>query len=568
MMFLNLPDSALDCLDWPWSGYEPYYQNLAERTIDENSVDAWLADWSHITELFFEVYQRLYVAITANTADKRTEQRYNAFLDGVYPAVMEAEQQLKEKLLASGLEPVGFFIPLRNLRAEASLFCQANLSFLAQELKLSSEYDRVIGAQTITWEGKELTITQLAPVFQEQDRERREQAWRLAAERQLSDRQEINELWSRFMEVRREIARNAGEPDYRAYRWKQLLRFDYSPQDSEHFHQAIERVMVPAARRIYEKRRCKLDVPVLRPWDLDVDPLGRPPLRPFERIDQLEDGVHAIYKHIDATLGDYFEVMRNERLLDLENRKDKAPGGYCTEFPLIRRPFIFMNSVGLHSDVLTLLHEGGHAFHVFETARLPYFQQKQVGMEFAEVASMSMELLAYPYLTRQFGGFYSPSEAARACIEQLNEIICFWPYMAVVDAFQHWVYMNHSAASNPANCDARWGELWDQYMTGIDWSGLENERVTGWQRKLHIHQNPFYYIEYGLAQLGAIQVWRNAQLDQPAAVAAYRKALAMGGTETLPQLYAVAGAKLAFDAQTLQEALDQIETTIEQLERI
>ena len=567
-MFLDFPDSAIECLEWPWIRYEPYYTDLAGRIIDPATVTDWLKDWSRLAELLFEIYQRLYVAITINTTDKESERRYNAFLDTIYPSTQAAEQQLKEKLLASGLEPAGFEIPLRNTRSEASLFREANLPLLSQELKLSAEYDRIIGAQAVPWEGAELTLTQLYPVYQEQDREKRECAWRLAAERQLADRQAINDLWTRFMDVRWRLAQNADQPDYRAYRWKQLLRFDYTPQECERFQQAIETVAVPAARRIYEKRRRKLAVASLRPWDLEVDARGRPPLRPYEHTDQLEDGVATIFQLIDPQLRAYFDVMRREGLLDLENRKGKAPGGYCTEYPLARKPFIFMNAVGLHTDVLTLLHEGGHAFHVFESASLPYFQQKQVGLEFAEVASMSMELLASPYLTRQVGGFYSPQEAARVRIEHLSEVICFWPYMAVVDAFQHWVYTNHPAASDPANCDAKWNELWERFMIGIDWSGLEQEQASGWQRKPHIHENPFYYIEYGLAQLGALQVWRNALQDQAGAVAAYRRALALGGTALLPQLYAAAGAKLAFDAQTLQEAVDLSEETIEGLEQV
>jgi oligoendopeptidase F len=231
-------------------------------------------------------------------------------------------------------------------------------------------------------------------------------------------------------------------------------------------------------------------------------------------------------------------------------------------------PFIFENAVGLHNDVATLLHEGGHAFHVFEEAHLPYYHQLPVGMEFAEVASMAMELLAAPYLLASEGGFYTEKDAARARIEHLEESVLFWPYMAVVDAFQHWVYENHTAASDPVNCDAKWGELWKRYMVGIDWSGMDDLMVTGWQRKLHIFENAFYYVEYGMASLGAFQVWRNALTDQAGAVAAYRRALALGGTVPLPKLYETAGAKFAFDAKTIQEAVSLAEEVIEKLEKV
>jgi oligoendopeptidase F len=270
---------------------------------------------------------------------------------------------------------------------------------------------------------------------------------------------------------------------------------------------------------------------------------------------------------VDEELGEYFATMRREGLLDLDNRKGKAPGGYCTSFPAVQRPFIFMNAVGLAGDVRTLLHEAGHAFHVFESRPLPYHQQRSVPMEFAEVASMAMELLAAPYLHRGDGGFYDEADYARARVEHLEGILAFWPYMAVVDGFQHWAYANPEAGVDPAACDAAWDGLWARFMGAIDWSGLDAERVTGWHRKQHIFRAPFYYVEYGMAQLGAVQVWRNALADQAGALAAYRRALALGGTATLPELFAAAGARFAFDTATVQEAVDLIEQTIADLEK-
>ena len=555
-------------MQWSWPEIEPYFQDLAGRELSAQNVHEWLLDWTRLNERLHETLQRLYVAITVDTTDREAQQRYEYFLDEIFPPSQAADQKLKEKLLASGLEPAGFEVPLRDLRAEINLFREVNLPLLAREMKLSAEYDKIIGAQTVEWEGREATILQLQPVYQDLDRDRRERAWRLAAARQLADREVINRLWTKLMDLRRQLSDNAGLPDYRAYRWQQLLRFDYTPQDCELFQQAIEKVVVPAARRSYERRRHRLGVDKLRPWDLDVDPLGRPPLRPFQDAGELESKSAAIFHQVDPQLGAYFEIMRREGLLDLENRKGKAPGGYCTDFPAARRPFIFMNAVGIHEDVQTLLHEGGHAFHVFETRNLPFYHQLRVGMEFAEVASMGMEFLASPYLIEQAGGFYSKTESARARIEHLDSSLRFWPYMAVVDAFQHWVYMHHQAATDPANCDARWAELWERFMIGQDWDELEEEKVTGWQRKLHILQTPFYYIEYGLAQLGAVQVWRNALADQASAVSAYRKALSLGGTVTLPQLFATAGAKFAFDPGTVQQAVDLIEKNIAELETV
>jgi oligoendopeptidase F len=566
-MLTPLPPDATEFKNWSWERIEPYYEDLLARDLTAANSKQWLTDWSHLAKLVDEANWRLYDANTIDTTDKQAEGQYTTFLEEIQPRSREADQKVKEKLLASGLTPAGYEIPLRNLRAQAALYREANLPLLADDMKLCMEYDRIIGAQTVMWAGQELTIPQLSPIYQEIDQQKRERAWRLAAERQLADRQAISELWGRMLELRTRIAKKADLPDYRAYRWSVLLRFDYTKEDCHRFHQAIEQVVVPAATTVYEKRRKRLGLKTLRPWDLEVDPFNRPPLRPYQTIEELESKTSAIFHQVDPQLGKYFDRMRSEKLLDLDNRRGKAPGGYCNAYEAAGVPFIFMNAVGLHDDVQTLLHEGGHAFHVFECSHLAH-QQIEVPLEFAEVASMGMELLAAPYLTADKGGFYTPQEAARARIETLESNLRFWPYMAVVDAFQQWVYDDPTQASDPANCDAKWAEQWERFMVGVDWSGLEEEKNTGWQRKLHIHTEPMYYVEYGLAQLGAAQVWRNALSDQAGAVAAYRRALSLGGAVTLPQMYATAGAKFAFDADTLGQAVDLITKTIEELERV
>lgn len=563
----QLPVSSQEFTGWELA--EPFAQHLLDRALSPTTLDAWLADWTRLARLVTETYQRLYVATTVDTEDQQAERRYYAFLEQIYPAWQAAEQQLKQKLLASGLQPDNFAVPLEHMRAQARLFREANLPLMTEEQKLSNEDDKLRGAQTVDWQGRELTLDQLQPLYQETDRAVRERAWRLAQARQLQDRGAMNELWIRMLDLRRRLAANADCPDYRAYRWQELLRSDYTPADCETFHRAIEQVVVPAAERVYERRRRRLGLATLRPWDLDVDAQGRAPLRPFGPVADLEAKCAAMLAQVDPELGSQFEIMRREQLLDLDNRKGKAPGGYCTAFPVAERPFIFMNAVGVHEDVNTLLHEAGHAFHafhIFDGDGLPYHQQWDVGMEIAEVASMSMELLAAPHLAASAGGFYADGDAARARIEHLEGILRFWPYMAVVDAFQHWVYTHPDAASDPASCDASWSALWRRFMRGVDWSGLEDEMADGWRQKLHIFQTPFYYVEYGLAQLGAVQVWRNALSDRPGAVARYRYALALGCTAPLPELYAAAGARFAFDAATLGEAVELIERTIAQLE--
>jgi oligoendopeptidase F len=567
-MFTTLPKDPRVFIHWNWSQFEPYIEDLLRRPLSSTGLDNWVMDWSDLYRIISEMNIRLWVLTTLNTADKTATKRFHTFLDTVYTPSQAANQELKQKLLSSGLQPTGFDIPLRNMRVEAEIFREENLPLLSQNKKLVNEYDEIIGAQTVEWEGREVTNTQLQAVYLDLGRSKREKAWRLNMERKLVDRHKLNALWVKMLELRGQIAQNAGFADYRAYRWKELLRFDYSPENCMRFHQAIEQVVVPAAKRIYEKRQKQLNLDKLRPWDLNVDPLGREALKPFKTIHELEERVSAIFHRVDPELGRYFETMRRKGLLDLDNRKGKAPGAYCENYDMVRLPFIFENAVGLHGDVATLLHEAGHGFQVFEAAHLPYYHQLQVGMEFAEVASMAMELLASPYLVASEGGFYSEKEAARARIEHLEEAVLFWPYMAVVDAFQHWAYMSRAEAANPDNCDRKWAELWQRYMIVVDWSDLDDFMVTGWQRKQHIYEVPFYYVEYGLASLGAFQVWRNALKDQQAAVVAYRRALALGGTVSLPKLYETAGARFAFDAGTLREAVSLAEEMIERLEKV
>ncbi len=557
-------------MTWKWSQIEPYFQDLQARELTADNVAQWLADWTLLIQCCSESFARLRIATTVDTTDKAALDRFHAWLQDIEEKVQPAEQKLKEKLLASGLEPAGFEIPLRNMRNEAAIFREANVPLVTQESKLTNEYNRIIGAQTVVWENEERTLIQMKPVFQSDDRAVREKAWKLLSERRLADREALNALWKQLLDLRRQQSANAGFKHYRDFRWKQFARFDYTPDDCLTFHDAIEKVVVPAATRVYDRQKKLMGVNAIRPWDLDRDdvyPPSRPALYPFQTIEELVSKTENIFRHVDPELADEFHIMREEKLLDLENRKGKAPGGYQSSLVLAKRPFIFMNAVGIHDDVTTLLHEGGHAFHWFEASKLPYSQQWDYGAEMAEVASMSMELLGAPYMTTKDGGFYSEGDAAHARIKHLEKILLFWPFMAVIDAFQQWVYTHEDDASDPANCDAKWGDLWARFLPGVDWSGFEDARVTGWHRKLHIFRYPFYYVDYGLAQVGALQVWRNSLKDKAAAVKQYRYGLSLGGTRPLPELYAAVGAKFAFDAATMSEVVGLIESTIGDLEK-
>jgi oligoendopeptidase F len=370
------------------------------------------------------------------------------------------------------------------------------------------------------------------------------------------------------MAVRLKIAENAGFSDYRAYRWKQYFRFDYTPADCLSFHAAIEEVAVPAAQRVFERRRQRLGIEATRPWDRDVDQFGRPVLRPAQTIADLNSKALSVFERVDPDFRKYYQRMMDNDLLDLGNRKNKASGAYSLCYNVARLPFIFMSHTNTALVVDTILHEGGHAFHSFECAHLRFHQKAEVYVpaEFAEVASMGMELLASPYLTKENGGFYTEEESARARIAHLEAFIVFWPYMALVDSFQHWIYENPITASDGTKCEEKWGELWDRFMKGIDYSGFEKNKRVYWHQQSHIHTIPFYYVEYGLALLGAVQVFGNARSDQSKAVADYRKALALGSTVPLPELFAAAGAKFAFDTDTLKQAVDLMEEVIEEME--
>ncbi len=566
---MNIPSFA-EYKTKEWDEVGPFYQEQLEEELTEESIESWMVGWSELRKLVDERNARLSLATELDTTDKKAEEAYHTFLETFYPAAQAADQKLKEKLLASGLVPVGMETILKKMRTEAELFREQNLPLMTEESKLSTQYSKILGAQTVEWQGEELTLTQVKSAMMTEDRDLRRQLWELTSQRQLADRDAINELWVKFMDIRARLAENAGYSDYRSFRWLQRLRLDYSPEDSKRFLAAVKEVAVPAATRTYQRYQRRLGLDDLRPWDLlnNQTTFSLPAIVAFKTEEEFTSRVGGILKKLDPVLGGYFSLMREKKLLDLMNRKGKGPGGFCTSFATTGLPFIFMNAVGKSSDLRVLFHESGHAFHVFERINLPLHHQWRPGLEFAEVASTAMELMAEPYLSQSQGGFLSEREAATTRLLNLEEKLLFWPYMAVVVAFQHWVYENHPKGQDPAACDARWAELIDEYMPAIDWSGYEDVKRTGWHRKLHIHQAPFYYIEYGLAALGAFQIMVKARQDQAKALEDYRHALALGGTVPLPELYQAAGARLAFDSAALGEVVDLIEDDLTKLEGI
>lgn len=538
-----------------WNELGPHFDALIAEDLMADRVPDWLRRWSDLECVLDEGAVGADRAMTENTADEAAEKRYLHYVQVIGPSAEVAAQTLKAKLLAvpdytPGPDDVEL---LKRLRSEAALFRAENVPLGAEISTLATEYDKIAGAMTVSLDGAEQTLPQAEQRLQDPDRARREHAWRAVQSRWLRDRDALNDLYLKLLTLRRRLARNAGLPDFRAYRWQALQRFDYTPADTLTFHRAIETEVVPVATALRETHRRQIGLDTLRPWDLAVDPLCRPPLRPFTDPRELESGVARIFSQLSPELGAQFERLRHG-FLDLASRPNKAPGGYCSFLPRTGLPYIFMNAVGTHGDVQTLLHEGGHAFHDLASfTSQPLVWNRGASAEFAEVASMGMELLASPNLEASRGGFYTPEDAARARNEHLEGIIQFLPYMAVVDAFQHWVYAEAPEDVTARDLDAEWDKLWSRFLPGVDWTGLKTERMTGWHRKLHIFEGPFYYVEYGLAQLGALQIWRNAQRDPQAALQAYQEALTLGHTRPLPELYQTAGARLAFDAETVGE---------------
>lgn len=539
-----------------WENAEKYYKELAERPVQSLAdFERWMLDFSELDAAFDEEGTRRQIEMTRQTDDPVREQRYLDFVENIYPQREPWHDQLRRKFVdlakRFSLPPKRYEVLERSVRNAVELFRTENIPLQVENAKLSQQYQKITGAMTVTYRGEEMTLQRVARFHEEPDRKAREEAYRLGAERFLKDAAALDGIYDQMVKVRDQIAKNAGCGDFRTYAFKAKERFDYSPDDCLAFHDAIEKVVVPAVTRIQDSRRQKLGLERLRPWDLDVDPDQRAPLRPFEDVERLKSGCGKIFHRVDRELGAIFDTMRQRDLLDLDSRKGKAPGGYMSTYEERRLPFIFMNAVGSEGDVRTLLHEGGHAFHSWACRAEPLLPYRSSPIEFAEVASMGMEMLSYGFFEEFYGG-----ETGRARRRFLEGIVQFFPFMARVDAYQHWVYTHVSA-----NIEQRkdyWQGLTRRFSPNIDWSGIEPFDRHSWHRKLHFFEVPFYYVEYGIAQLGALQVWLNCRKDYTQAVAMYRNGLTLGGSRPLPELFAAAGCKFDFSERTLRPLIDAV----------
>jgi oligoendopeptidase F len=547
-----------------WEQIEPWYQQLLNRPITSPAeLEEWLLDAGELNAAVSQVGVERYIAMTCQTDDPQRKAAHLEWVREVEPKLKPLQNALREKYLDS---PHRAALPAERYRVfdraqqnRRELFREANIPRETELAELEQQYQEIIGAMTVQFQGKELTTAQMAPYLEETDRALRQEAWELVASRRLADRDRLDDLFDRMVRLRVAVAREAGFASYTDYAYRSRERFDYGVEDVARFRDAIEQVVVPLARDLQEQRRQALGVETLRPWDLSVDPLGRPPLRPFADAEQFAEGTRKLFDMVDPELGAQFGFLQRQGLLDLANRKGKAPGGYQTTLEDDRLPFIFMNAVGIDGDLRTLLHEGGHAFHALAARSEPLAPYREAPIEFCEVASMSMELLA----GRDPGVFYSQADADRSYRQLLEGIVLIFPWIATVDAFQHWIYAHPDHDRDQRR--AAWTALLDRFGGIVDWSGYEEARASSWHRQLHIFLYPFYYIEYGIAQLGALGIWKRSLSDGREAIQSYRRALALGGSRPLPELFQAAGLPFAFDADTLQPLMDTIR---EQLARM
>jgi oligoendopeptidase F len=549
-----------------WEDVLPYYEELAVRPLDRGNVETWLADWSRFESIISEAGALAGFAYSCDTTDPAREEAHLRFSTLIGPKAEEQRVKLQVRLVGLGYVRADLELVVKRFENQIKLFAEANVPLFGELAKLSSEWSKVNGAMTVEWDGEEKTPAQLLPVLENTDRDVRERAFRARARPYIDQRDTLAGIFDRMYGLRQRIAVNAGFENFRDFTHREKNRFDYTPDDCLRFHEAVESAVLPAVKRILDRRRGELHVEKLRPWDLDPDPHGRPPLRPFADVSELERRAADIFTHVDPDFGGHYRRMAEAHLLDLDNRKGKAPGGYCQTLAFRKMPLIFMNAVGVDDDVRTLLHESGHAFHSFEASRQPLIFQRHPGSEMAEVASMSMELLASPYIDQGHGGYYPPEQARRSQRSELEAIVLFFPHCASVDAHQQWLYTSPDGRDAGAR-DLKWLELRRRFEgDAVDWSGLDAERIGRWYQQPHFFTHPFYYIEYGIAQLGALQVWRNSLRNPKEAVRQYREALSLGATRSLPELFQAAGARLIFDSDGMHELITLVEEELARTE--
>lgn len=530
-----------------WNSLAPFFEELAARPIDSvETLDKWLKDVSELEAAVSEDACWRQIKMTCDTENKELETSFNFFMMEIQPKIQPYSDKLNRKLVESpyskGLDQQKFFTYLRNVKKNIDLFREANIPLQAELGVEAQKFGMISGKMTVEVNGQEYTLQQAAKFLEDPDRKLREEVYRKVQERRLQDKEKLNDLFSTLLEKRDLVARNAGFANYRDYRFIELGRFDYNKENCFQFHEAVKLHVMPLVNQIYEMKKQKLGLTDLRPWDIEAEPEGVQPLRPFGSGEELIEKTITCFNSLRPFFGDCLQKMKELGHLDLESRKGKAPGGYNCPLAESGAPFIFMNAAGQLDDVTTMVHEGGHAIHSFLSHNLELNGFKDYPTEIAEVASMSMELFSMDH----WNAFLDkPADLVRAREQQLERVITIFPWIATIDKFQHWIYENPSHSLEERK--TAWVRILNEFTSPVlNLSGLDEYRNYSWQRQLHLFEVPFYYIEYGIAQLGAIGLWQQYKQAPEKALNNYITALKLGGTRTLPELFEAAGLEFNF----------------------
>ena len=540
--------------DWP--ALQPYFQELLDRPINsKQDLEKWLQDTSELEAVIGEDAAWRQIRMTCDTENKELEQAFEFFVLQIQPQMQPYADKLNRKLVESPftkeLDEAQYFTYLRSVKKSIDLFREENIPLQAEVAVQAQQYGVITGKMTIEVDGKEYTLQQAAKFLESHDRALRETVYRKIGDRRLQDKDQLNELFTTLVQKRDQIAKNAGFDNYRDYKFADLGRFDYNKEDTFQFHEAVKTHVLDLVNFIYDRKRQKLGLDMLRPWDTEAEPEGIQPLRPFQTGDELVAKTVDVFKQLNPFFADCLVKMKEMGRLDLDSRKGKAPGGYNCPLSETGAPFIFMNAAGQMHDVTTMVHEGGHAVHSFLAHPLPLTSFKEYPMEMAEVASMAMELMSMEYWDVFFD---NAEDLKRAKEHQLERVLTIFPWIATIDKFQHWVYENpnHSVEERAEN----WRRILNEFTPiNMDVTGLEEYRKFSWQRQLHLYEVPFYYIEYGIAQLGAIGLWKQFKENKESAIQNYINALSLGGTRTLPELYKAAGLRFDFSPDYISELM-------------
>ncbi|WP_245328180.1 M3 family oligoendopeptidase [Hymenobacter aquaticus] len=540
-----------------WESLEPYFVELRDRPLaSARELERWLLDRSELESVLSEDLAWRYIRMTCDTQDQQRADSFQYFVSEIEPNVAPYDHALNEKMMGSefleGLDPQRYRIFVRSVRQALEIYRPENIPLKTEISTKQQQYAATVGAMTVTLDGEEMTLPRAADRLKSPDRAVREEAYRAVQQRRLQDSQPLDQLFTDLVTLRHQMARNADFANFRDYMFAALGRFDYTAEDCFAFHRAIRETVVPLIDDLDLERRQDLALAELRPWDLDVDVTGKAPLRPFETGEELLEKTITVFQRLDPYLGDCLKTMRQMGHLDLESRKGKAPGGYNYPLDETGVPFIFMNATSSLRDVITMLHEGGHAVHSFLTRSLPLSADKHPPSEVAELASMSMELISMD----QWDLFFPDAdELRRAKKTHLESVLETFPWVATIDKFQHWVYENTEHTEDERH--AQWTRTFDEFnQRTVSWQGLENYKPYLWQKQLHLYEVPFYYIEYAMAQLGAIAVWRNFRQNPQQGLDAYKRALALGYTAPIGEIYAAAGIRFDFSTEYLRTLAD------------